>query len=168
MNSYPMLTFTGNVTFKLDVIEMPTVINDARQAVFYSFGVTEPIELLVERPRGLAALKRLLEQLKPTNLFNPEYIPHSVLIPGRNDSKVCLCLKPTDEILRVGLVLENRRLVMASLKKTNDAIASITDFVADVCRYYFCGEKPVSQDVRDALSILLADAEAEYLGSQST
>jgi hypothetical protein len=161
MNSYPMLTFTGNVTFKLDVIEMPTVINDARQAVFYSFGVTQPIELLVERPRGLPAFKHLLEQLKPTNLFNPEYIPHSALIPARNDSKVCLCLKPTDEILHVGLV-------MASLKKTNDAIASITDFVADVCRYYFCGKKPVSQDVRDALSILLADAEAEYLGSQST
>jgi len=164
MNSYPMLIFTGAATFQLNMIEMLPVINDARQAVCHIFGVTDPAELFVERPRGSLAFKYLLDQFKPTNLFNPRYIPHSAIAPARNDNKVCLCLEPAGEFLHIGLVIETTRPAMARVKKNADEIASITNFVAGVCRDYFCGEKPVSEDVIGSLASLLAVAEAENLG----
>jgi hypothetical protein len=165
MNSYPMLIFTGNAAFQLDIIEMPPVTNDAREAVCNIFGLTDPVELFVQRPRGLLAFKYLLKHLKPTNLFNPRYIPHQAVIPARNDNKVCLCLEPAGEFLNVGLVVEATRFAMARVKKNANEVASITNFVAGVCMGYFCGEKPVSEDVISSLAILLADAEAGSLGS---
>ncbi|MGQ9628638.1 MAG: hypothetical protein ACUVV0_17260 [Anaerolineae bacterium] len=164
MNSYPTLIFTHRATFELYIIEMPPVINDARQAVCNIFGVTKPIEVFVERPRGLLAFKYLLKHLKPTNLFNPKYIPHQAIIPARNDNKICLCLEPNGEFLHVGLVIENGRLAMARVRKNVNEVQSIINLVAGICRDYFCAERSLSEDVVGSLAALLAEAEAENLG----
>lgn len=162
MNSYPMLILAGNGKLELNIIEMPPFVHDAKQAVCKVFGMTNPPEVLVERPRGLLALKYLLEQLKPTNLFNSRYIPHSAIIPTRNDKKVCLCLEPTSEFLHIGLVTETKQLATAKVRKNADEISSYIGLVTLISREFCGGQKPaVLAALIWSLSLLLGKVEAE-------
>jgi hypothetical protein len=164
MNSYPMLILTGNGTLQLHIIEMPPVIHDAKEAVCKTFGMTNPPEVFVERPRGFLALRYLLEQVKPTSLFNSSYIPHSAIIPSRSDNKVCLCLEPTGEFLHIGLVIETTRLAIGKVHKNADEISSTISLVALVAREYCCGQKPaVLAALIRSLSLLLGKVEVETL-----
>jgi len=164
MNSYPMLILGGNRTLQLHIIEMPPLIRDAKEAVCETFGMTSPPEVLVERPRGLSALKHLIEQVKPTNLFNSRYIPHSAIIPSRIDNKVCLCLEQIDGFLHIGLVIETTRLATGKVHKDADEIASIIGQVAVVTREFCCGQNPtVVGPLIRSLSVLLGEVEAENL-----
>jgi hypothetical protein len=167
MNSYPMLILGDDGTFQLHIIEMPPEIHDAKEAVCKTFAMTNPPEVFVERPRGFSALKNLVEQVKPTNLFNSGYIPHSAIIPSRNDNKVCLCLEPTSEFLRMGLVAETTQLATCKAHKNTDEMSSIISSVGIVAREYCCSQNPaVLVDVIHSLLLLLGEVEAEKLDSQ--
>jgi len=162
-NSYPMLILAGDGTLQLHILEMPPVIHDAKQAVCRTFGMTAPPEVFVERPTGFLALKHLLEQLRPTNLFSSRHIPHAAIIPSRNDNRVCLCLEPIGEFLHIGLVMiEAACLATGKVHKNADEIASIISLVAVVAREFCCGQSPAVLEASiPSLLLLLGEVEAE-------
>ncbi len=159
-NSYVMLTFTTDGRFQPTIIEMEPTIKDAKDAVCRLFDVSNPIELFVERARF--SFKNLMEQLKPTHLLNPRYIPTAAVMPHRNDNRICLCLEVAGEFLQVGLMLETTQPVMARVKKDRKEMASITNFISDVCKGYLL-RMPFSEDCMASLAGLLATVEAENL-----
>jgi hypothetical protein len=160
-NSYVMLIFTADSTFQFNVVEIESIVKDAKEAVCKLFGASHPIELFVERPRS--SFKEVLSELNPVHLLSPKHIPWRAIVPSRNDNKICLCLEMTREFLQVGLMLETTRPVMARIKKNGEEIASITNLLSDVCKGYLCN-MPFPKDYLSSLAGLLAVAKTENLG----
>ena len=160
-NSYVILIFTEDCTFQLNVVEIESVVKDAKAAVCKLFGLSNPIELLVEIPQP--SLKEMLSELNPARLLNSKHISWRATVPSKNDGKICLCMEPTGEFLQVGLILETTKPATARLKKTSEEIVNITNFISNVCKSYLCNIN-FSKDYMSFLSSLLNVAKNENFG----
>jgi len=156
-----MLTFTTDCTFQFQIVEIEPVIKDAKGAVCKLFGVSDPIELFVERQRP--SFKEVLSELNPIHLLSPKHIPWRAIVPSRNDNIICLCLEVVGEFLQVGLTLETTEPAIAKIKKNSEEIASIINLISDVCKSYLSGI-PFPKDYISSLSSLLALVRTENIG----
>ena len=156
-----MLTFTTDCTFQFQIVEIEPVIGDAKSAVCKLFGVSDPIELFVERAKP--SFKEVLSELNPVHLLSSKYIPWRAIVPSRNDNKICLCLEVAREFLQVGLVLETTQPAIAKIRKNSEEIASIINLISDVCKSYL-SSIPFPNDYISSLAGLSALVRTENIG----
>lgn len=157
-NDYVMLRFTLDHESTFIAVVMEPAIENARAAVRKLFGLTNAIEVLIEGYRS--SVEDLLGDLK--QLSNPQHIPWRAIVPSSADNRICLCLEATTEILQVGLMLDPEKPAIATIKKSNEEIVSITNLVGDFCNRFLSGI-PIPTSYTDSLADLLGVVKNENI-----
>jgi hypothetical protein len=132
-NSYVILLLTPESKPQLHVIEMEPCVSDAKEAVFHLFGLSDPFRLSFDKPRP--SLKQLLGEINPARLFNPNYIPSSVIMP-KNTNEICLCMEKLADSLQLGLLLANSKPATVIIKCNDETKDLITQLFGYVCVSY--------------------------------